>query len=256
MTAEADVSGPVFAESDLLPISALQHWAYCPRQAVLIHGEQLWADNLHTAGGNVLHARVHSGKAGRRKDRATARTLHVKSLALGLTGQCDAVEFTAPDGSTAEQATAFRDLPSLPEADRRGWSVVPVEYKRGRPKKNDCDRIQVAAQAVCLEEMLGVEIPLARLYYGQTKRRTDVPVDGPLRDKLAAAAAAFRAALTSGRTPPAEYSKAKCEKCSLIDHCMPRVLTGRRSASAWLRREIASPDEHEASASEEQRSAP
>ena len=228
----------MFPASDLLPISALQHWAYCPRQAVLIHGERLWADNRHTAEGNVLHARVHSGKSGRRKDRGTARTLHVKSLALGLTGQCDAVEFTAPDGSTPEQSDAFRDLPSLPEADRRRWSVIPIEYKRGRPKKNDCDRIQVAAQAVCLEEMLGVEIPLARLYYGQTKRRTDVLIDRPLRDKLTAAAAAFRAALASGRTPPAEYAKAKCEKCSLIELCMPLVSGKRRSAKAWLEREL------------------
>ena len=227
-----------FAERDLLPISALQHWAYCPRQAVLIHAERLWADNRHTAEGNVLHARVHYGKAGRRKEKATARTLHVKSLALGLTGQCDAVEFTAPDGSTRGAAAAFAGLSSMTEAERAGWSVVPVEYERGRPKKNDCDRIQAAAQAACLEEMLGVEVPLARLYYGQTNRRVDVPVDGPLRAKLASAAAALREALASKRTPPAEYAKAKCEKCSLIEPCMPRATTRRPSARAWLDREV------------------
>ena len=228
----------MFPEPELLPISAIQHWAYCPRQAVLIHGERLWVDNRYTAEGHVLHARVHSGKAGRRKAHATARTLHVRSLKLGLTGQCDAVELTAPDGSTAAKAAAFRDLVTLPPAERRRWSVVPVEYKRGRPKKNDCDRLQVAAQAVCLEEMLGVEVPLARLYYGQTKRRVDVPVDDPLRTKLAAAAAALREELVAGRTPPAEYARVKCEKCSLIELCMPRASSDPRSARAWLEREV------------------
>ena len=255
---------PPFAESELLPISALQHWAYCPRQAMLIHLERQWADNRFTAEGDLLHAKTHAGGRSRRRRTEATRTLHVRSLRLGLTGQCDVVEFTAPQDQTdqpdgasdddplgdrdrARRRTAdgYRTLAALPPEQRAAWRIEPVEYKRGRPKRGragasaDCDRIQLAAQAMCLEEMLGVAIGRGWLWYGQTRRRTEVRLDDPLRGVVASTAAAFRAALTSERTPAAEYDQRKCGRCSLIDLCLPQLHERRQSARRWLNRMVA-----------------
>ena len=253
MEHEFPPSLPEYAEPDLIPISALQHWVYCPRQAMLIHLEQQWADNRFTAEGNLLHARTHGGGRSRRKRTETARTLHVRSLEIGLTGQCDVVEFreaSAPDGDrdellddreTACRATGrgFRRLLDLPPHERARWRVEPVEYKRGRPKRgpaSDCDRIQVAAQAVCLEEMLGITIDRGWLWYGQTKRRSEVVIDRSLRELIATTTQLIRDALASERTPTARYDKKKCDRCSLIEACMPRLRDQRQSARRWLDR--------------------
>ena len=243
------------AESDLLPLSALQHWAYCPRQAMLIHLEQQWAENRLTAEGNLLHAKTHGGGRSRRDRTETARTLHVRSLRLGLTGQCDVVEFREPRAATAasdewldDRKTArrqtdrgFRRLLDLPPEKRAGWRVEPVEYKRGRPKRGphaDCDRVQVAAQAICLEEMLGIRIDRGWLWYGQTKRRAEVPLDATLRRLVLETAAAIRDALATQRTPAAEYDKRKCGRCSLIDICLPQLHERRQSARRWIDRMV------------------
>ena len=243
----------MFTTDDLLPISALQHWIYCPRQAMLIHLEQQWADNRFTAEGNLLHAKTHGGGRSRRKQTETARTLHVRSLENGLTGQCDVVEFRnaaasdddhdalLEDHDAARRATdrGFLRLLDLSLHERAGWRVEPVEYKRGRPKRgpsSDCDRIQVAAQAICLEEMLGIAIDRGWLWYGQTKRRTEVVIDPPLRELVVTTTQRIRDALASEQTPAAVYDTKKCDRCSLQEICLPKLKDKRHSARRWLDR--------------------
>jgi CRISPR-associated exonuclease Cas4 len=163
--------------------------------------------------------------------------LEVRSLVFGLAGVCDVVLWTPP----AEPPPGV----SLPEAwrrasaeERRRWSVVPVEYKRGRPKANDCDRVQLCGQALCLEEMLGVSVSSGQLFYGKTRRRTDVAFDEPLRGRVRALAARLHEMVRSGVTPPAVYEKAKCDRCSLKPDCLPELPAKRRSALRWLDRQL------------------
>lgn len=226
------------SESDLLPLSALQHFVYCERQCALIHLERAWRENRLTAEGRRLHKNAHEAGPKSRDGERTTRGLEVRSLVLGLAGVCDVVLWKPPD-----------DLPgglSLPEAwrqapadDRRRWRIVPVEYKRGKPKQGDCDRVQLCGQALCLEEMLGVTIPEGQLFYGKTRRRTDVPFDEPLRSRTRQAAVRMRAMLASGVTPPAVYEKGKCDRCSLKPDCLPELPKRRRSASGWLEKQLA-----------------
>ncbi len=204
----------MYRENQLLPLSALQHYLFCPRQCALIHVEQLWAENQFTAEGRVLHDRAHDGPDESRPDIRTTRGMPVRSLALGLSGQCDVVEFHA-DGA-----------------------VFPVEFKRGKPKKDDSDRVQLCAQALCLEEMLVKDIPQGALYYGKNKRHHPVPFDSRLRQLTASTAQALHHMIASGHTPHAEREK-KCDSCSLLELCMPNALRFQRGASAWFHRQLA-----------------
>jgi CRISPR-associated exonuclease Cas4 len=185
-----------YAESELLPISALQHLLYCERQAVLIHVERLWAENRYTAEGSIMHRRAHAGRAESRPEARTVRGLPVRSLELGLYGVADVVRWEGGD------------------------RVVPVEYKRGRPKSNDCDRVQLCAQALCLEEMRSISIPRGAIFYGKIRRRVPVELSAELRARTVEAAARLHELVRSGRTPAAEPGK-KCEACSLRPLCMP-----------------------------------
>lgn len=205
----------MFSDSDLLPISALQHLAYCPRQCALIHIERLWAENQLTAQGRLLHERSHREETRKQGSRVIARGAAIRSLSLGLFGQADVVEFHEP-----------------------GQVPFPVEYKRGRPKSHDADRIQLCAQALCLEEMLQREVPAGAIYYGKTRRRVEVIFDGALRDLTCAKIQELRELLQSQRTPSARYEKGKCGRCSLKRLCMPEVLEGSESASRYLARSI------------------
>lgn len=208
----------MFREDDLLPISALQHLVFCERQAALIHVERLWADDARTVEGHHLHERTDSGGRETRGEVRIARHLPLRSLRLGLAGIADVVEFhRLPDGAGTG---AF--LPGL--AGR--WGPFPVEYKRGRPKRHRADEIQLCAQALCLEEMLGAAIERGALFYGTTRRRLDVVLDAELRSATADAAARFRAIVASGRTPKARYEK-KCDSCSLLRLCRPELLSRR-----------------------------
>lgn len=200
----------MFAEDQLLPISALQHWLFCPRQCALIHLEQAWADNQFTAEGNVLHAKAHDGPDETRREVRITRSMAVRSLRHGLAGQCDVVEFHA------------------------NGEVLPVEYKRGKPKSHRADEAQLCAQAMCLEEMLGIHISSGHLFYGQKRRRTEVAFNEPLRELVLTIAAEFRACLASGVTPLATYEPRRCDACSLIDLCQPNALRFKRGAAAWF----------------------
>jgi CRISPR-associated exonuclease Cas4 len=203
----------MFSEDQLLPLSALQHLLYCERQCALIHLEQAWSENRFTVEGNQMHAKAHDGPDESRPGVRITRGMPVASHELGLSGQCDVVEF------------------------HRDGTILPVEYKRGKPKAHRADEVQVCAQAMALEEMLGTSITRACLYYGQNRRRTEVILDDVLRNLCRTLATRLQEIWTSRITPPAMYEPGKCQACSLIDLCAPKA--GRRSAAAWLEREVA-----------------
>lgn len=211
----------VYSEDELIPISALQHLAFCERQCALIHIEQVWAENRLTAEGRVLHERVHDAGSESRPGVRTARGLRLRSLALGLTGVADVVEFLPDDQGVA--------VPGL----RGRWQPFPVEFKRGRPKSDCCDDVQLCAQALCLEEMLGATIREGALFYGQPRRREDVAFDGALRGIVTTHSAKAHDLIRSGRTPPAVYAP-KCESCSLFDLCKPTTAGAGKSARRYL----------------------
>lgn len=202
-------------EADAVPLSALQHHLFCARQCALIHVERQWAENRHTAEGRILHERPDGGARTTRNGVRTVRSLVLRCDRLGLAGIADVVEFHMP-----------------------GNRPFPVEYKRGRPKAHRADEVQLCAQALCLEEMFGVPVPAGALFYGETRRRTDVTFDAPLRDLTEATAHAVRAMIAEGRTPPADYAPRKCDTCSVAEICQPRRLTRPPPVADWLRRQI------------------
>lgn len=208
----------MFPESDLFPLSALQHWLYCPRQCALIHLEQAWAENRFTAEGRVLHEKAHEGRDESRAGVRITRGMAVRSLALGLSGQCDVVEFHG-DGS-----------------------IRPVEYKRGKPKAHRADEVQLCAQAICLEEMLGGRIGQGSLFYGERKRRTEVTFDEELRELVAETARALHDMRSSAKTPLADYEPRRCDACSLVELCQPKALRFRKGAQAWFQRNLLTRD--------------
>lgn len=194
-----------------IPISALQHMLYCPRQCALIHMENIWTENKYTAEGRILHERADSGEKERRGKIKTCRSIHIYSATLGIHGVADVVEYHKQE--------------SL-------WFPFPIEYKRGKPKKTPEDRVQLCAQALCLEEMHNTPIPAGDLYYGTTKHRTKVEFDETLRELTLNTIKELRDMILSQRTPAADFSP-RCEKCSLIDHCLPKVHRPVKGISSW-----------------------
>ena len=198
-------------EPDPIPLSALQHWAYCPRQCALIHLEQVFEDNLYTQRGNALHARVDQPGVELRPGLRIERALPVFSDGLGLVGKADVVEFL-PDGTP-----------------------YPVEYKHGSRNKKAaiaaCDDLQLAGQAMCLEEMTGRAVPFGALFYAKSRRRREVAISDTLRAQVVQAAEAIRAMLAGGHTPP-PVNDERCRACSLIDLCQPGALADRDARQA------------------------
>jgi len=201
----------MFPESDFIMLSALQHYLFCPRQCALIHLEQQWAENRYTAEGQVLHERVDSNKSDTAGDVRIARTLPLCSHRLGVSGQADVVEFH-DDGT-----------------------VFPVEYKRGKPKQNRCDEVQLCAQALCLEEMLTLQINEGALFYGKRRRRTVVAFDEELRQLTEHVVRQVHKLLIEGVTPSASY-EAKCDNCSLLNICLPKSCAKGRSVKRYMQR--------------------
>lgn len=204
----------MFTEAQLLPLSALQHLLYCPRQCALIHLEQAWAENRFTAEGKVLHQQAHEGPDESRPGIRITRSLPVRSLTLGLTGQCDVVEFHSSN------------------------TILPVEYKRGKPKTHRGDEVQLCAQALCLEEMMDTLIPEGALYYGKRRRRSSIVFDSTLRSLTQEVTRSLHQLIEDQITPSATYQASKCDPCSLIDHCRPRALRFRRGAASWFARQL------------------
>ena len=205
----------MFTEEQLLPISALQHLIFCERQCALIHVQQLWAENRLTIEGRQLHTRAHTGKSETVDGVRIARGLWLHSLKLGLIGNADVVEFH-PDGQ-----------------------IVPVEYKRGKPKKADSDRVQICAQAICLEEMLNTSIRMGYLFYGQRKRRVVVDMDSALRERTMNMIRRFRELIDRRETPTA-IRQPKCDSCSLVEICLPDSMRLKTGASKFVDRQLAS----------------
>jgi CRISPR-associated exonuclease Cas4 len=200
-------------EDALVPISALQHQLFCPRQCALIHVERQWLEDGATAEGRILHERVDNGRPDRRRGVRTVRGMAIRSFALGITGKADAVEFQGPQ-------------------------PYPVEYKRGRPKTHRADEVQLCAQALCLEEMFAVAVPEGALFYGELRRRTEIAFDAELRALTAATAAEVRAMVVSGRTPP-PVPMPGCARCSLEPLCRPKAIAARPAVERWLARQLA-----------------
>lgn len=208
----------LFTEDDLIQLSALQHYAFCPRQCALIHIEQVWADNRLTAEGRIMHERVHEEGEESRGDVRIERGIALRSLHLGIIGKADVVEYhRQPDGS---------------------WQAFPVEYKRGKPKVDESDKIQLCAQALCLEEMMQGHVPAGAIFYGRTRRRLDVEFDENLRQVTEKTALVVRQLLLAGRTPDPVYAK-RCENCSLIAACLPKTLQKKRTVEGYLKRMLA-----------------
>lgn len=207
----------MFTDDELIPLSALQHFVFCRRQCALIHVERTWTENRLTAEGRFLHENADSGRGESRGDLRITRALPLRSLDLGLSGRADVVEFHRLKEPVPDQTAGV-----VLERAEGLWRPRPVEYKRGRPKEGNCDRVQLCAQALCLEEMLSVEIPEGSLYYQRTKRREDVVFDTRLREQTVAVAADVRRLLVEGRTPPARWEP-KCSRCSLVEVCLPNA---------------------------------
>jgi CRISPR-associated exonuclease Cas4 len=217
-----------FTEDELLPISALQHLVFCERQCALIHIERLWADNRLTVEGGHLHERVHEDDGAEvRGNVRIVRGLMLRSLRLGLSGVADVVEFRPADSGLPEAAVVR--LPGWTGV----WRAMPVEYKRGRAKPDACDAVQLGAQAICLEEMLGGRVAEGSLFYGSTRRRTSVAIGEALRSTVEGASVRLHELISAGRTPQARYEK-KCDNCSLVELCMPRLLTRRLSVGRYV----------------------
>jgi CRISPR-associated exonuclease Cas4 len=201
-------------EDDLLPISALQHLVFCPRQCALIHLDREWAENRLTAEGGLLHDRVQSGETTTRGSLRVLRALPLVSRRLGITGYADVVEI-------------HRSLDG-------GERALPVEYKRGTAKPHDADLVQLCAQAMCIEEMTGLPVPDGALFYGARRRRETVVFSGELRERTEALVVELRNMIETRVLPPPRYGP-HCRSCSLIEVCRP-TLYGGRSASAWTER--------------------
>lgn len=199
------------SEDDFIPLSALQHYLYCSRQCALIHLDRVWEENVFTAEGRVLHERAHSGETEKRRDIKTVASLMLRSREHGITGVADIVEFHRTEW---------------------GWQPYPIEYKRGRPKLSHADRVQLCAQAFCLEDMLDLAISEGALYYGQTHRRQTIKFDKDLRLVTEQTIFAVHALFAQTQLPKPVADK-RCKACSLIDQCLPQ--SGKDESSRYLR---------------------
>ena len=192
-------------DSELLMISGLQHMIFCQRRWALIHIEQQWQENVLTIEGKQLHERADSGFSESRLELRIERSLRLRSLKLGLTGVADVIEFHRNES----EGKVF-------------WQPFPVEYKRGRERPDTGDSVQLCAQAICLEEMLGVDIPRGAIFYGQPRRRTQVEFDEELRKKVAELCEQARKMIETGKIPPPRLGS-HCKNCSLVNECMPGI---------------------------------
>lgn len=211
----------MYEEDDYLMLSGLQHFAYCRRQWAIIHIEQQWAENERTIDGELFHKKAHdAGATEKRKDVIITRGLHVKSASLGVSGICDVVEF-----HRSEQGISLFSFEGR-------WLPYPVEYKRGEPKENNADELQLCAQAMCMEEMLLCDIPCGSLFYGKNRRRTSVEFTNELRGQVKNMLSEMHDLWKKGYTPKVKPNKG-CNACSLKEVCVPR-LTKTKTVSSYI----------------------
>ncbi len=207
----------MYSEDDFIQLSALQHFIFCQRQCALSYIEQVWEENLLTAEGGIMHDKAHEEKFETRDGVRIERSMPLRSVKLGLNGRADIVEFHKVESGC--------ELP------------FPVEYKHGKPKENNCDKVQLCAQAMCLEEVLNVNIPAGAIFYGKIRRRLDVSFDNALRAETEETTLRLHEFIKAGKTPKPEYSK-KCKSCSLVSVCMPETFERRISVAKYLQEAV------------------
>lgn len=221
-----------YAEDEYLLLSGIQHYAFCRRQWALIHIEQQWAENYRTVSGELFHKRAHQEESvEKRGDDLIVRGLRIASASLGISGQCDVVEF-----HRCSEGIHLHKYEGL-------WSVCPVEYKRGKPKEGPEDRLQLCAQAMCMEEMFLTGIQKGYLFYGENRRREEVIFTSELRQMVEAMCAEMHDLMKKGYTPVVKSSK-KCQACSLNEICVPR-LPKLDKVSEYIRQRITGANEKE-----------
>ena len=210
-----------YTEDDYLMISGIQHFKFCRRQWALIHVEQQWAENVHTVMGELMHKKVHDPYlTEKRKDTILVRALPVSSRTMGVSGECDLVEFhKCEDGIRLH-------------GHRGTYLIYPVEYKKGKAKSTDADRLQLAAQAMCLEEMLCCDISYGYIFYGETRHRMKVEFTDEVREKVRKIFSEMHKYYEQRYTPKVKTSK-KCNACSLKDICIP-ALNKKKSVSRYI----------------------
>lgn len=214
-----------YKEEDFLQISGLQHFRFCRRQWALIHLEQLWAENLRTVEGEILHQRAHdASQRERRGELLITRDMRVFSAALGISGSCDVVEFSRADTGVP-----------LPGQEGR-YQPYPIEYKRGSPRTDNANHLQLCAQAMCLEEMLCCDIPEGALYYGEIRRREKVPLTEALRQEVKTALGEMHQLYQRRYTPKVRPGKS-CNACSLKELCLPKLMK-KKPVGKYLREHL------------------
>ncbi|OLR65960.1 CRISPR-associated protein Cas4 [Anaerostipes sp. 992a] len=211
----------LYNEEEFLQLSGIQHFAFCRRQWALAYIEMQWQENVRTVEGKIFHENAHdAGLKEKRGDLLIIRAMPIHSREMGVSGECDVVEFR-------------KSKQGIVLAGREGnYIVTPVEYKRGKPKTNDSDVLQVTAQALCLEEMLFCTIPYGYIYYGETRHRMKVEFTNEIRDKVKSIFAEMHKYYDQQYTPKVKVSK-KCNACSLKDICLP-VLNKKKSVSRYI----------------------
>ena len=216
----------MYSEDELLMLSGVQHIAFCERQWALIHIEQQWIENVLTVEGHHLHEKADNPFVAESRDNtAIIRALPLVSLRLGFSGMADVIELTRADHDVTN---------SIQVSGREGkWLPAPVEYKRGKPKPDICDEVQLCAQAMCLEEMYSITINKGFLYYGQTRHRHEVEFRVKLRDSVDAYSQLMHEIFSKGITPPPMY-KPQCRSCSLKDICLPKNLNNTFTVEQYL----------------------
>lgn len=215
-----------YTSDELLPLSGIQHFLFCRRQWALIYVEQQWQDNVLTVEGKLLHQKADDPYFVEvRKDLIVARAVPVSSHQLGLSGVCDVVEFRLAEDGVILPGRQGKYLPA------------PVEYKRGKEKQDHSDSSQLCAQAMCLEDMLSVDIPVGYLYYHQTRRRVEVELDTVLRSLVTKMSLEMHEYFRRGHTPKTRPFKG-CRSCSMLDICLPNLGNKRLHASQYIRAQL------------------
>ena len=215
----------MYKEEEFLQLSGIQHFEFCKRQWALAYIEMQWKENVRTVEGRILHENAHdAGIKEKRGDTLIVRAMPIHSREMGVSGECDVVEFhKVQDGIKLSGKEGF-------------YNVIPIEYKRGNPKTDDSDILQVAAQAICLEEMLCCTIPYGFIYYGEIRHRMKIEFTDEIREKVRKMFAEMHRDYEQRYTPKVKISK-KCNACSLKDICLP-VLNKKKSVSGYIDRII------------------
>lgn len=221
----------MYSEDEYLLLSGIQHFVFCRRQWALIHIEQQWEENIHTIDGNIIHKNVHDSNFNeKRGDVIITRSMEISSSRIGLSGECDVVEF-------------HRSNKGVEIFGREGkYEIVPVEYKRGKPKDNESDIMQLTAQAMCLEDMLCCEIPVGYLFYGETKKRLEVEITDDLRSRTESIIKEMHNLYKRKYTPKVKKTKS-CNVCSLKNICLP-ALNKSKKASDYIKNMISTMEDY------------